>query len=171
MSCTDKMAKWCVVGLQGALLSHLVEPIYLHSVTIATQNHPGHMHRVMWQRLAPVKSLRTGGQGAHMSMSWTYGQGSEVISVRNGLQAQSEASSQLCPRAMFLRWISGEDAASKTGTEQKQAAVWYQRALRHYRRALQEAGLASWDRTPQTCGTASYMKQCLSRHDRPVNER
>ncbi|XP_076601218.1 double-stranded RNA-specific editase B2-like [Chaetodon auriga] len=57
MSCTDKMAKWNVVGLQGALLSHLVEPVYLHSVTVGTLSHTGHLGRAMARRLAPVKHL------------------------------------------------------------------------------------------------------------------
>lgn len=34
MSCSDKIASWSVLGLQGALLSEVFEPIYLHHVVI-----------------------------------------------------------------------------------------------------------------------------------------
>ncbi|KAF7654208.1 hypothetical protein LDENG_00072550, partial [Lucifuga dentata] len=57
MSCTDKIAKWSVVGLQGALLSHLVEPVYLHSLTVGTLSHTGHLGRAVARRLAHVKHL------------------------------------------------------------------------------------------------------------------
>lgn len=46
-----------MLGLQGALLSHLVEPVYLHSLTVGTLCHTAHLGRTMARRLAPVKRL------------------------------------------------------------------------------------------------------------------
>lgn len=34
MSCSDKLLLWNMVGLQGALLTHFVKPIYMNSLTI-----------------------------------------------------------------------------------------------------------------------------------------
>lgn len=40
MSCSDKIARWSVLGLQGALLSNILEPIYIDTVTISgVSNH------------------------------------------------------------------------------------------------------------------------------------
>jgi hypothetical protein len=37
MSCSDKILKWNVVGVQGALLSNLIEPIKLASITFCKE--------------------------------------------------------------------------------------------------------------------------------------
>jgi tRNA-specific adenosine deaminase 1 len=34
MSCSDKIASWTYLGMQGALLSHLIEPVYLTGIVI-----------------------------------------------------------------------------------------------------------------------------------------
>ena len=52
MSCSDKILRWNVVGIQGALLTHLLHPIYLSSITVGSKFHPGHMKRAFYERIS-----------------------------------------------------------------------------------------------------------------------
>ncbi|XP_066062638.1 double-stranded RNA-specific adenosine deaminase [Chamaea fasciata] len=51
MSCSDKILRWNILGLQGALLSHFLEPVYLRSVTLGYLYSQGHLVRAICCRM------------------------------------------------------------------------------------------------------------------------
>lgn len=61
MSCSDKIASWTYLGIQGALLSHLMEPIYVNGFVIGGVD-PRLEPRLM-KECARAFSLRTAEQG------------------------------------------------------------------------------------------------------------
>ncbi|XP_061776713.1 double-stranded RNA-specific editase B2-like [Nerophis ophidion] len=174
MSCTDKIAKWCVVGLQGALLSHLLEPVYLHSLTVGTLSHTGHLHRVLTRRLAPVRrppypyrrqqpllawvrsgERRAAGKAWSASINWSLGdEDVEEISASSGRHLCCGTPSRLSRRRLFARWQwlhkqmrgwTPEDA-ERTHAGWKEAAGQYQGVMQRFKKALRGAGLGVWTR-------------------------
>ncbi|NWV45802.1 DSRAD deaminase, partial [Daphoenositta chrysoptera] len=103
MSCSDKILRWNILGLQGALLSHFLEPVYLRSVTLGYLYSQGHLTRAMCCRMerdgstlkeklqAPYHinhpevgrvsvydSARQTGKTKESSVNWCLADGSEV---------------------------------------------------------------------------------------------
>ncbi|KAI8887402.1 hypothetical protein K501DRAFT_330629 [Backusella circina FSU 941] len=57
MSCSDKLARWNVLGLQSALLANVFDPIYLESITIGDMFDQEALERALYQRVETIKDL------------------------------------------------------------------------------------------------------------------
>ncbi|RHZ47265.1 hypothetical protein Glove_586g32 [Diversispora epigaea] len=60
MSCSDKIAQWNVVGLQSALLSELISPIYLSSIIVGDMFSQKDLNRAFYERIQSLTNLPNG---------------------------------------------------------------------------------------------------------------
>ncbi|XP_075911150.1 double-stranded RNA-specific editase 1 isoform X2 [Petromyzon marinus] len=177
MSCSDKIARWNVLGIQGSLLSHLMKPIYLNSVILGSLYHGEHLSRAAYQRISDIWDLpspyklnrpmlsgisnaesRQAGKAPSFSANWSYGDGSlEVINATTGKNDLGRAS-RLSKHALFSRWlrvnrklntrIDLKGKRMNVYCEAKLAAEDYQGAKRQLNRAFHKASLGAWMKKP-----------------------
>ncbi|CAI9588558.1 unnamed protein product [Staurois parvus] len=177
MSCSDKIARWNVAGIQGSLFSLFVEPIYFSSIILGSLYHGDHLSRAVYQRIADIEDLpsfyslnkpllsgisnaeaRQPGKAPSFSVNWTVGDtGLEVINATTGKDEMGRAS-RLCKHALYSRWMRlyaklSSNLRTKIGKpnlyyDTKQSASEYQAAKECVFKAFQKAGLGAWVKKP-----------------------
>ncbi|KAG8432659.1 hypothetical protein GDO86_017048 [Hymenochirus boettgeri] len=177
MSCSDKIARWNVVGIQGSLFSLFVEPIYLSSIILGSLYHGDHLSRAVYQRISDIEDLpplyslnkpllsgisnaeaRQPGKAPSFSVNWTVGDtGLEVINATTGKDEMGRAS-RLCKHALYSRWsriyaklssnLRTKISKPNLYYDTKQSAVEYQSAKGCVFKAFQTAGLGAWVKKP-----------------------
>ncbi|KAJ8351657.1 hypothetical protein SKAU_G00231330 [Synaphobranchus kaupii] len=177
MSCSDKITRWNVVGVQGSLMSYFTEPIYFSSIILGSLYHADHLSRAMYQRVADIEDLpqlftlnrpllsgisnaeaRQPGKAPNFSVNWTVGD--QVLEVINATTGKDDAGrpSRLCKHALYSHWIRLHSKLSSTlriqvskpGSyhEAKQAALEYHSAKHTLIKVFHEAGLGAWVKKP-----------------------
>uniref|UniRef100_S4RL18 Adenosine deaminase RNA specific B1b n=1 Tax=Petromyzon marinus TaxID=7757 RepID=S4RL18_PETMA len=121
---STRLCRWNVVGIQGSLLSHYVDPIYLDSIILGSLYHGEHLSRAVCQRMADVGELpplfklnrpllsgisnaesRQPGKAPSFSVNWTVGDHSlEVVNATTG-KDDTGRPSRLAKNAFFTRWV------------------------------------------------------------------
>uniref|UniRef100_A0A3Q0TB38 Adenosine deaminase RNA specific B1a n=1 Tax=Amphilophus citrinellus TaxID=61819 RepID=A0A3Q0TB38_AMPCI len=177
MSCSDKIARWNVVGFQGSLMSYFTEPIYFSSIILGSLYHADHLSRAMYQRISEIEELpqsfslnrpllsgisnteaRQPGKAPNFSVNWTVGdQNLEAINATTGKDDLGRPS-RLCKHALYSRWMNLyrklssmlriRTARPSSYHEAKQAVMEYHCAKQTLFRAFQKAGLGAWVKKP-----------------------
>ena len=136
MSCSDKMAAWNVLGLQGSLLSLYIEPIYLASVIIGKMYNYDHLSRGIYARVkgisqqsgiphpfkvnqpligeAKTSSYEEVRRSSSNSLNWWLDTNEEIVDTSTG-RVSASVPSRLSKQAMFEQFLFlWDDCASKS---------------------------------------------------------
>ncbi|VDK73744.1 unnamed protein product [Litomosoides sigmodontis] len=161
MSLADKMLKWNYLGLQGALLSHLLEPIFMTHLCIGAPSNDKAITQAVLLRFGNmrrgelvVKSSQTGVvPHGEMYHNWVSGIGTiERLDPFTG-RTVTGSPSRLCKSELYESWARIMAMLKVDGykpvwscSEAKQSEIVYQQALQTFHLKLHENGLGMWQR-------------------------
>jgi len=137
MSCSDKVCRWNVLGLQGSLLSYYIEPVYLFSISLGSMFHPTHLMRAVNGRIESTLSglpkpfklntpklnlltspdVRQPKKSPNHSLNWTIGDlKEEIVDATRGI-TETRDFSRLAKYSLFCRWLKLGEAGKLSNRE------------------------------------------------------
>ncbi|KAF5294454.1 hypothetical protein FQR65_LT01580 [Abscondita terminalis] len=164
VSCSDKLARWCQIGLQGALLARIIKaPIYLSSITVCAETpfNEESLRRALFTRLGVCRDAMVIGQASVVfdysksvsklpcpsSIIWSKFASHEVAvdGIKQGVTKKNRGTTAarlcICKVELFRKFLTTlEDTSTVFYDEAKSQAVDYQRAWL----TLKKEGFKCW---------------------------
>ena len=192
-SCSDKLAKRCVIGLQGALLSRLIPPLYMTGVIVGNVFGHGHIARALccrsYSALANFGSglpdpftlhhprignahfdttriLQTQNKQSKLSINWALGDGKniEIMDATTG-RLDDGGTSRLSKSSLFRSFReSCHTPPDLTYKEHKSLAINYQLAKKVWVGAMKKQYCTGWTVKPPEVDAFMPNKETQSVH-------
>lgn len=165
MSCSDKIARWNVLGLQGSFLAKFIKPIYLESIVLGSSYTPVHFYRAIIGRLDNVmtdlpndycvnkpkfestslvetESFASSAYG----VCWSDGSGDapEILNLHNGLTISGQKS--IVSKLSFMNMFKSIN--KKLPIRSDEGIAQFQMVKEKLYAALKKENFGAWEKIP-----------------------